>query len=573
MAEDAVENPGGTFTPSQPPPPAPGTAAAGTSAVTNSILDGIPTAAPEERQPTTNDIFNFIPEMSDMEKKMYSQMDQFQHRPQTGALPESTYFPTENININKGSYNGSTVGSIPIFAPSALMPYGLFDARAKAVQDAAMMKAKSLQDFRDKFQAPQTKHTTIQPKLDEQYYEDLQKWTTNAQRLYGDNWVNALENDQSFQHWNHSMNTIKNQEDDLVNYVAGVEAKEKEEGFVLSPQTKKAIADFKQGITGLSNPFDTSGHQVNQRLFRMRAEDNLDTVVNKSVDKLTQDVKEENPGITNQGIYDMLISKKTTGTSEDKISNLAKSIMHTHYEGGDSMFSEEDVKNRLRDVLGTKVERTVKLEKNQFEKQDGHNEKYTNDDFSKETEPINVNVSQTGGGVRAGTVPTTDGITFRKEIKAIVPSGAKMIDPTTGSLASSGSAGSNEVSLGKAFIAPTLTGLTGQYAHLNGSIVDQKNLDDPKFKGHVTYEPMVAGTYKTKEDGVEMQKSTMIPMRNVENSLVGEWNKDHTVKKGIPVDEFYRRAAAKNSALSGKPKTRIQNGFTYTLNPATGNYE
>jgi len=80
-----------------------------------------------------------------------------------GAMPAIGYdqmFPSASNNINKGSYSGSEVGSIPIYAPGQLVPFGAFDARQRALAGAAQQKVAQEADiFKQK--APITKRYII----------------------------------------------------------------------------------------------------------------------------------------------------------------------------------------------------------------------------------------------------------------------------------------------------------------------------------------------------------------------------------------------------------------------------
>lgn len=521
------------------------------------ILSGITSnESATGKQVTADDIFTYTPEMSPYEQNIYSQINKYQTTPALPPMSEGMMFPS-NQNINKGSYSGSEVGSIPIYAPGGLVPFGVFDQRDRAVQNAAMMKAKQIDDFKKTFAAPVTKHTSVQPKLDEEYYNGLNKWKDNAQKKYGDNWVQALNSDVNFQKWNQSMHTIKTMEDGLVDHVAQLEAKAKDKDYILSPETKKSIADFKQGLTGLSNPFDPNGHQLNDRILRMTAEDNLDTVVNTSVDKLIQDVKETNPGVSDSGIYDILTSTKTTGTSKEKINDLADSIYKTHY-GDSSYFTKDDISKRLKTVLGTKVERNFKTERNQFDVSASGNGaafKYDNNDFEKEPGTMTVGTDQptvdangnpVPGVNKTVDVPVSDGITFKKSIPVEIPKNSNITDLSTGKPLED--LGVKKISLGKSFIVP----FNSEGKMITQEIADKMKALDPKS---VIYKAVVSGKYTKAPDPNNLtakptEQSVIIPMNDVENSLVKEWGDNGKVKTGIPVDEYKKKVDALNGGGS-----------------------
>src|SRR5690242_10199412 len=91
------------------------------------ILSGITSnESTNGKQVTADDIFTYTPEMTPYEQNIYSQINKYQTNPAMPAMSEGTMFPS-NQNINKGSYSGSEVGNIPIFAPGGLVPFGVFD--------------------------------------------------------------------------------------------------------------------------------------------------------------------------------------------------------------------------------------------------------------------------------------------------------------------------------------------------------------------------------------------------------------------------------------------------------------
>ena len=60
------------------------------------------------------------------------------------------YYPNINKDINVGTYSGKYIGSVPIFAaPGARLPMGLYDARKRALVEAAKAKQAKIDAIRD----------------------------------------------------------------------------------------------------------------------------------------------------------------------------------------------------------------------------------------------------------------------------------------------------------------------------------------------------------------------------------------------------------------------------------------
>ena len=231
--------------------------------------------------------YNYTATMNPEQQRILAKQKQYE-----GGLPEMSYgtmFPSANTPILKGTYGGSVVGSVPLFAPSMLTPFGVFDAKQRAMQDAAANKAKEIDAFYKLAAPPQTKRVAVQGELNDEFYRGLQMWQDNAKAAYGDDWTTALRNDVGFNGWLNSMGTVARYEDSIVDQVAKLQAAEDDPDLVLSQDTLDAGAAFMQGVGGLSVPMDPAGHNLGDKLMAAQAETNLDVAVNDAVKQFAND--------------------------------------------------------------------------------------------------------------------------------------------------------------------------------------------------------------------------------------------------------------------------------------------
>lgn len=463
------------------------------------------------------------------------------------VLPESIMFPSAGININKGSYSGSVVGNVPIFAPSQMLPFGVFDARRQAMQQAADQRAKEIDDFNKAFQAPITKRFSVQGELNDTFDEGLTQWVENAKQNYGDDWAKALKNDKGFNSWMQTMRTVAQYEDGIVNHVAEIQKQLQDPNFVASPDLIRTMAAFNQGLGGLENPFDPKGHQLGDTVLRMGAVYDLDKATNTAIDQLIQDVTTSSPGITSQGIYDNIVTTKITGTDKNKLDDLAENIYMTRYQGS-GFITLDDVRKSLYAKVGTKVERTVQQQANQFANADGSQLVYDATAVNPEGEQVQFEGNK-------GGVTTYDGQTF-KPIMLNVPVSSNAVDPSTGGPVMLPA--NAKIQVGKTF---------NVLVDSRGNIVPNEAKADAL--GRVKYQTYYSGTttvtepvMKTNSKGVPEQvtvrgkpeyktveKTIWMPVEGNQNAFT-QFNADGTYKSGVRTDVQTSKAQQRSQELT-----------------------
>jgi hypothetical protein len=105
------------------------------------------------------------------------------------------YFPNAGESINVGSYSGKYIGNTTIFAaPGARVPFGLYDARMRALKEAAVEKQKSIDAI---LTAPETS-AQYQQQFNANFFGE-----NGVQRFidkHGNN-PDAILNDPEFREW------------------------------------------------------------------------------------------------------------------------------------------------------------------------------------------------------------------------------------------------------------------------------------------------------------------------------------------------------------------------------------
>lgn len=468
------------------------------------------------------------------------------------AMPDLSYgdmFPSANNNINKGSYSGSIVGNVPVFAPSQLTPFGVFDKRDAALKNAAAIRAQEQMDFIAKTKAPTTKLFAVQSQLDDQFSTGYNKWVENAKKQYGENWSTALKQDPNFNNWMQNMSTVAQFHTGISDTIGSMEAQMKTGDFVASPELRNTIAELKSGIANLQNPFDPKGHKVGTNLLKARAVYSLDKTTNEALDKTVRSISESYPSLTPQGIYDMITSTTTTGVDDSRVAALAQEIYDTHYSDG-SGFSKQQVYDALKAKLGEKVKTyDHKEQPNQFSNAGGSDITYDVTAVNPEGQDVNY---------QGTSVTASAGQTFAKPITLNVPNDVNAVDPKTGKPVTVG--GNSRIVIGKTF--NVLTDKDGKVVSKTDIEVAHKDPNfDPQKLGW-SYQTFASGTINksdatvtgVNDDGqtvsvpIDGDETMWIPVEGIKGGLA-TFDKDGNVTKGARIDVQKKEADKKTQEL------------------------
>lgn len=483
--------------------------------------------------------------MNDYQRQIYDQMDRY-----NSAIPvqaHSTYFPSDQP-IQKGTYSGSIVGSVPIFAPSRLTPYGVFDARQQALKDAAAAKAKEIDDFYAKFgKSPETDRKAVQDQLDEGYYNWLGSWVAIGKERYGKNFAKMLQSDTQFLKEQQSWNTVAQYNSQLVEETARINADIKTGNFIASPELMESMNYVMAGIDGLQQPGNAKSADLSNNVLKMSTYYDLDKAVNESLDGLIQDVYQTHPGATPNGIYDILTSTTTTETDDSKLRERAKLLKRTRYAGAENI-TEDMIYNSMRTKIGKKVERKFETQANQFSDAGGNDIVYDETAINPEKEDVVFDSEQVDekGNPVPSKVGTHYGQTLTKPVKANVPNSVNAIDPVTGKPIQV--AGNTEMEIGKTFVV---------LVDNQGRVVDESRaatalLEGAQYKvmAAATYDEVVPATAFT--PATKTQKTVWTPANEISGALMTT-NPDGTYKKGVRLDIQNQKAAEMNAKMKNKP--------------------
>lgn len=509
----------------------------------------------------TVDSFNgYVPADLDANQlAMYQQAS----RPAMQALNPNDYYPDLNHQIGVGNYSGSEIGSTTLFAPGGgLVPIGMMDARDANIQRAALQKAKELDEFKKQFQAPTTKHVAVQGDLTKSYVEGNEKWWANAMKKSGGDATLAariLQNDQNFQAWNKSKQDLAKFHDGIVEHAAELQAAEKDPNFVLSPETRKSYTDLLSGAAYAGeNPFDKRGHQIGLEFIGSRALYDLDKSTNDAIDKAIPDIEQLPVTYQQRGINEQATELEKEYFKPERIKEMAHTVYMQKYYG--TSVTEDQVEKAIQAKLGEKIKRKLSTHRNTLspsEQRIADEDRYSNNDFSDEPSSINTKIiekkkpGEKNATLRDGEIEGSDGLTFKVPVKAVMPVG-KTVYFTDEGLAPSKTIGNKNVVLGKIVLVDVIDN-PGQWNDGIPVSVDQKE------KTKTRKESMTLGKYEDKNNsGKSIEKPFLVPTKHVENSLVKQWGENKTVKKGVPVDEHYRRADEynKKSVPAKKAETK-----------------
>lgn len=305
----------------------------------------------------TDDINNYTPpDLSPEQLSAYKDSV-----PETGALPNTAYYPDINHNIAVGNYSGSEIGSTTLFAPGGgLVPIGMMDARDLAAQKAAMMKAKQIEDFRNKYKSPNTKLQTVQPKLTSEYMNFLSKSQQAALKKSGGNQLLAnkmLENDPKFQERNKNYQDFAKLYDNVVDHSAQLDLQEKDPNFVVDPRTRQHQKNLLSSLEalGTEGPFSENARNIANKFIASKANYDLDKAVNVAIDKAIPNIEQLPPEYVQRGKNETATYLEKEYFTPEQKKKIAESTYNEHFLGTDVPLSA--VEDKVNAMLGEKVKR------------------------------------------------------------------------------------------------------------------------------------------------------------------------------------------------------------------------
>jgi hypothetical protein len=447
----------------------------------------------------------------------------------TGALPMSTYFPGGNDSIQQGYYSGSIVGSNPIYAPSGLYPYGLIDARQKALKDAADKKAAEMDAFKNKIQnvkAPVTKHKAVQPQITEAFYKGLNGWIDKSKKenpnkdAYKTLWSNP-----EFHNWMQNLNDVAGYEDQAVQHVAELEKASEKGEYALTPAIMDKIADFKTGkhgiLTASMNPED---NQKALEIFNLGPIKDAAKMAKLTADHIQPDVFEGAPSITPTGLYDILTTKKTTSTDDQRIKDAVDNSWKALYGGREDLvgLSKKEYYKLVAANFGTKTETQTQTASTKGG--DGSDEAFDESAVQKEESSILVGrdaVDETGKTTNIqSSMPAKYSYTMKTPVSVKLPGSTQMFDlgDSQGGMLKEAPTGIKDVHIQQFTNVPTVR----QVGSKEYVPVDEKGLDQARKSGLPIEWKMYGVAHALSDDSDkkdQYRNSFLVPAESVKNSV------------------------------------------------------
>jgi len=288
---------------------------------------------------------------------------EFPDNPSTGALAESTYYPGINDPILKGMSSSKTLGSQPIFVRSGgYFPFGVLDARKKALQDAAAERAKQLRAF-DLPKKPLTKDPRFQETLNQNFDRDLQSIISEAKSVYGDKALWALQNDKTnpysmkLRTMMDNYDVLARETDQVTDMIAEIKKGITDKTMAYSPETKELVDNYEKMIGQFEN--GKVDVDLRKNLNALKGSQAIDVYLNKYVfPDLEAEVNEAWGQFKSEGDLNVARSGKRS-TYKQIARERAKLLKETEFKD-QSWLTEDDIYNRIISTKGDKFEQDIR---------------------------------------------------------------------------------------------------------------------------------------------------------------------------------------------------------------------
>lgn len=323
----------------------------------NDVLNNLQSTSQDDGI-TVQDVNSFVPQDLSPEQQQAFQDQQNASEPATGPLGMHDYYPTMNQPTNVGNYSGSVIGSTTLFAPGgAVVPLAMIDAREKAIQQAALAKAKEVDAFRNSFKAPTSKLVNINPELTKQYTGFLDDSWKKALAKAGGNGNKAkaiLENDPNFNQREKSYRDLAKYGDEIVSKWAQDDEDIKTGKFTPTP---KYLEAKKTMLTAL-DPTHKDFQKLGDTFRTMKVERDFSNAYNTIVDKMVQNQTANAYDVNSPEFIKVRENTIKSWTPEQK--QAVAEQMKTIYNGSD-YYTPSKIDSDLKTMMSGKVE-TKKLD-------------------------------------------------------------------------------------------------------------------------------------------------------------------------------------------------------------------
>lgn len=237
---------------------------------------------------TVDDIQNYNFGLSPEQEQAYNSTQE-KFTPARQPMSVHDYYPNQGDPIGVGQSSGRIIGSQTQYVPNgALVPIGMWDARDAAVQKAALMKAKDVEDWKKKNAvAPTSKLTNINDNIRKEFFNHQNQSWQQALKASGGDANKAsfmLQNNPDFQAKNKSFYDQAKMGDAIVEQDAQLEDDVRSGKKVLTP----AMVEARKRLHSATNPDSDEFKNFSSAYTSYNAVNEFNNAYNDVVDHMTR---------------------------------------------------------------------------------------------------------------------------------------------------------------------------------------------------------------------------------------------------------------------------------------------
>ena len=465
------------------------------------------------------------------------------------------FFPGKNQSINAGSYSGSEVGSIPIYAPQGeLVPFAAYGARDRVIEKAAQEKMKDLMNYQKSINPPETKLQGVNPALHDAYYNMLEQEQNRMKKQYGRDWVKYANQDIEFQRKNQAYKDLATYHDQFVDQYANDDQEMKLGKFVPTEQyleTRKKILSATNFINDPNNPLVK---ELPENFLKFKLEREFSGAANEFIKEQVKQklnslgVDESNPD------YYRITKKETESFTPEQLDQTAQAMKDQWYRTSD-YWTKDRIAENLKAMYGNK--QVTGATSIQQKRDDGTGGVEMFDEAQAAKEPTVFNVNMEGENAGAGDpvfseVTGSYGVTYATPPKGQLPVGQQvfLMDNTEGKggMVPSKVIGVKNAVYGKSFIGEVLNAPGTKYdgwpvtaAMRNGELTDKDGNKIPYNPKATRMESLTVGQYTEGTGDDKVVASFVIPTEHIANVLTKK--KMGSGKNSMGVAEYQKQKA------------------------------
>jgi hypothetical protein len=237
---------------------------------------------------TVDDVNSYNFGLSPEQEQMYN-ASQEKYTPAREPMSVHDYYPNQGDPIGVGTSSGRIIGTQTQYVPNgALVPIGKWDARDAAVQKAALMKARDVEDWKKRNEtAPTSKLTNINDNIRQEFFKHQNQSWQQAVKASGGDAQKAkymLENNPDFQAKNKSFYDQAKMGDAIVAQDAQLEDDVRTGKKVLTP----AMVDARRKLHSATNPDSDEFKDFSSAYTSYNAVNEFNNAYNDVVDHMTR---------------------------------------------------------------------------------------------------------------------------------------------------------------------------------------------------------------------------------------------------------------------------------------------